>query len=347
MPFKPLPTLAAFTLLFCTVTARAQQQDQKVIDDFVTSRGVSFDGPGKKTTAQPHRQTTHAGPATHRSNAGGAKNPGAGASPGGVASGSKGSSTTKTSQTNTAPNKNAPADKGATERARENDANANKGGAQTVKVGSTTGPLQPVGLGYTVFMKDKSGGLVAVDTSREYKSGDRIAVSLEPNTEGYIYIFNAENDRDPEMLFPNVVLDKGANAAHAHVRETYPADLDYAFEFDQTPADEHVYVIVSRRPLDGVPTGDALAQFCGKRRDDCYWKPTPEQWARIKSGAAGGRVTEVRNAQLAQLQKQPVQPGTLQRGIKIKRDDPAPAVVRVNASPDSDALVTVIKLVHK
>ncbi|PYS82746.1 MAG: hypothetical protein DMF67_11680 [Acidobacteria bacterium] len=341
MPFKPLLALAAFALLCGAPAARAQQQqqqDQAVIDDFVTSRGVSFDDPGKKTT-QPQRQTTHTGPATHRSNSG-ARNPGAG----GVASGSKGSSSTKASQTNTASNKTS-TDKGATENARENA--ADKGGVQTVKASSTTGSLQPVGLGYTVFMKDKSGGLLAVDTSQEYKSGDRIAISLEPNIEGYIYIFNAENDRDPEMLFPNVVLDKGANAAHAHVRETYPADLDYAFEFDQTPANEHVYVIVSRRPLDGVPTGDALAQFCGKSRDDCYWKPTPEQWARIKSGAAGGRVTEAKNTQLAQLQKQPVQPSTLQRGIKIKRDDPAPAVVRVNASPDSDTLVTVIKLVHK
>jgi hypothetical protein len=46
------------------------------------------------------------------------------------------------------------------------------------------------------------------------------------------------------------------------------------------------------------------------------------------------------------LQK-PVQPVALQRGIKIKRDDPAPSVVRVNDSADADALVTVIKLVHK
>lgn len=344
MPFKPFLTLAAFALLFCATTARAQQQqDQQVIDDFVSTRGVSFDEPAKKTTTQPQRQTTHAGPSTHRSNAVGAKSPGAG----GVASGSKGSPAAKTHQTNTASNKNASTDKGATEAARENGASTDKGGVQTVKASSTTGPLQPIGLGYTVFMKDKSGGLLAVDASREYKAGDRIAVSLEPNTEGYIYIFNAENDRDPQMLFPNVLLDNGANAAHAHVRETYPADLDYAFEFDQTPANEHVYVIVTRRPLDGVPTGDALARFCDKKREDCYWQPTPEQWARIKSSAAGGRVTEVKNAQLAQLQKQPVQPSTMQRGIKIKRDDPAPAVVRVNASPDSDMLVTVIKLSHK
>ena len=336
MRFRPLLTLAALALFTCTVTARAQeqQQDQKVIDDFVTSRGVSFDEPAKKTT-RPQRQTSRAG-ATRRSSAAGAKSPGAGGA-------APGTSPAKTSQTAAASNKNAPAGAGAADAGA--GANAVKGGAQTVKASATNGPVQPIALGYTVYMKDKSGSLLAADASRQYHSGDRIAISLEPNTEGYIYIFNAENDRDPVMLFPNVLLDGGANAAHAHVRETYPADVNYAFEFDQNPADEHLYVIVSRRPLDGVPTGDALARFCGKGRDDCYWKPTPEEWARIKSGA--GRVIEAKNTQLAQSQKQPVQPSSLQRGIKIKKDDPAPAVVRVNDSPDADTLVTVIKLVHK
>ena len=148
------------------------------------------------------------------------------------------------------------------------------------------------------------------------------------------------------MLFPNVALENGLNAAHAHVRETYPTDVNYAFEFDQTPAVEHLYVVVSRRPLEGVPTGDALAEVCGKKRDECEWRPSAALWQRIKANASGGRVVEAKNTQLAQLQK-PVQPASLQRGIKIKREDPAPSVVRVNDSPDADTLVTVIKLVHK
>jgi hypothetical protein len=291
MRSRPLLIAIAFALLSCAAASRAQQQDQKVIDDFVASRGVASDEAARKT-ARPQRQTARAGTNARKSGAGG----------------------------------------------------ANTGGAQTTKVAAVS--LQPIALGYTVFMKDAAGGLLAVDASREYHSGDRIAIALEPNTEGFIYVFNAEDDRDPVMLFPNVLLDDGANAAHAHVRETYPADVKYAFEFDQNPAEEHLYVVVSRRPLEGVPTGDRLAEFCGKGREDCYWKPTAEEWARIKSGAAGGRVVEVRNAQLARLQKQPVQPGTLQRGIKLKRDDPAPAVVRMNDSPDSDTLVTVIKLIH-
>jgi hypothetical protein len=333
MRFRSLLTLAAFALVVCTATARAQQsppqQDQKVIDDFVGSRGVSFDEPGKKTARTPSR----AGSSAHRTGAG-AKPAGAGH----VASGGKAASTSKTPS-------GAPSGESASA-GHGDGANGNSaGGAQTLNASAKSGGLQPIALGYTVYMKDKTGGLVAVDAAREYHAGDRIVIALEPNTEGYVYIFDAENDRNPSMLFPSAQLDKGANAVEAHARVTFPTDVNYAFEFDQNPGDEHLYVVVSRHPLEGVPTGDALVAAC-KSCDEYGWKPTPEEWARIKSGAAGGRVFEAKNAQLAQLQK-PVQPVALQRGIRIKKDDPAPAVVRVNNSAEADTLVTVIKLVHK
>jgi hypothetical protein len=347
MRFKLVPALASVALIFgASFAARAQQQqgqqqDQKVIDDFVTTRGVSFDEPSH---AAPQRQTTH-NSAAHKNSSGSVASKGHGANSSGstVASNKNPSSTTDGTKKN-----GASTPKGSDVAAQSSDGIASDTGAHTVKTSASVGggSLRPIGLGYTVFMKDKTGGLVAVNASQEYHAGDRIAIALEPNTEGYIYVFNASDDRDPMMLFPNVVLDGGANAAHAHVRETYPADVNYSFEFDNTPAVENVYVIVSRHPLNGVAIGDALAEFCGKKQQDCYWRPTAEQWQRIKAGATDHHVVEAKNTQIAQLQK-PVQPGSLQRGIKIKRDDPAPAVVRVNDSPDADSLVTVIKLVHK
>jgi hypothetical protein len=345
MRFKTFLTLAAFALFLATPAAlsQEQQQDQKVIDDFITTRGVSFEEPGKKAQPQPKPSgSSSAGAASHKSSTGGAspKKNSTGtqaasnknnASPGKSASGSaKGAGTVKGDGPNISGDR---------------DSGASAGGAQTLNAGEL---LRPIGLGYTIFMKEKTGGLLPVDPSREYKSGERIAIALEPNTEGYIYIFNAENDREPMMLFPNVQLDGGANEAHAHIRESYPSDVNYAFEFDANQAVEHVYVIVSRRRLDDVPTGDALADFCGKNREDCYWKPSPAQWERIKTGAAGGRVIEAKNPTLlAQVKPQPVPSSSLQRGIKIKKDEPAPAIVRVNDKAETSTLVTIIKLVHK
>jgi Domain of unknown function (DUF4384) len=346
MRFKKLLTPVALGLLVCATAAaqtQDQKKDQKVIDDFVTTRGVSFDDSGAKGSTQ--KPSSHSN-GTRRNNNGGsvAKSSGSnrsqGAGKGTTASTKKGSTSTGsgsgiTAQTNT-------------ETAGADGAGSNASGVQSVKVSETTagGPLRPIGLGYTVFMKDSAGGLLAADPTQEYRQGDRIVIALEPNTEGYIYIFDAENDGNPSMLFPNAQLDKGANVAHEHVRETYPADVNYAYEFDNHPSVEHLYVIVSRRPLEDVPTGDALAEAC-RKCDEYGWKPTAAQWQRIKAGVVDKRVVEVKNTQLAQLQKQPLPASSLQRGIKIKKDDPAPAVVRVNDSSAADTLVTVIKLVHK
>lgn len=329
-------TLAAFALLLAGTPARTQQQqqDQKVIDDFITTRGVSFE-PEKKSQPTPTSATS---PSPAR-RSGASSAPPKKSSAGGQAASKK---------SNTSAGKSAVASKGADGPNivgdDETNANASANGAQFINAS-----LRPIGLGYTVFVKEQSGGLLPVDPSREYKSGERIAIALEPNTDGYIYIFNAENDREVAMLFPNADIDGGANDARSHVRETYPTDVNYAFEFDSTPAIEHLYVIVSRTPLEGVPTGAALAELCKKNCGEYGWKPSPELWAKIKSGAAGGgRVIEAKNAPLlAQAKSQPVPSSSLQRGIKIMKDEPAPAIVRVNDSAETNTLVTVIKLVHK
>ena len=122
--------------------------------------------------------------------------------------------------------------------------------------------------------------------------------------------------------------------------------MEYFIDLTDRPATEHLFVVFSRRPLADVPAGEALVKFCGKDLEDCAWKPTAGQWARILDGAKGGRVTEAKNVQLAQAGP-PVMPGTLRRGLKVKKEDPEPAVVRVNESPDADLLVTEIVLTHK
>jgi hypothetical protein len=187
-----------------------------------------------------------------------------------------------------------------------------------------------------------------VKPGREFKSGEELRIVLETNTDGYLYIFNTENGVNPEMLYPNNRIDGGANAIAAHARDFVPADMGSGFVFDDVPAVERVYIILSRRPLAGVPTGEALLDLCGGAlREDCYWKPTSAQWDAIKAGSpGGGRVRESQNTQLASLQM-PAQGGGMTRGLKVKKTEPAPSVVRVNDSPTADVLVTTVDLVHK
>ena len=328
MRLRITPALAALLMLGCAF-ARAQQggqkKDEQVIDDFVVSRGVSFEEPvSKKTGRKPttsSRRNSSSGKSSAGSIASGKKQSGKGMLD--VKSGMGG---------------------GASETAGQEAASG--GGAEFVDAA-----LRPLALGYTILMKDETGRLFVTDPAREFKTGDRFAVALETNADGYLYLFSAENGRNPELLFPNAQIDGGANAVQAHVRATFPtgpaADVDYFIDVTDPPAAEHLYIVFSRRPLQDVPAGAALVKFCGRNLEDCAWKPSAAQWARISGGAKGRGVTEARNSQLAQAMVPAAVPVTLQRGLKVKKDDPRPAIVRVNDSPDADVLVTEIVLTHK
>lgn len=330
MRLRTLLTLTALVVLTCSaaLAQEGQKKDEQVIDDFVTTRGVSFEEPVKKSG---RKQATPSTP-SHRNNSSG-KSPG-----GGLAS-------------NKAPVKgglDAKSGKGGGGGSEVAAQTADGGDAQFVNAG---GALRPLALGYTILMKDDTGRLFVADPAREFKTGDRFAVALETNADGYLYLFSAENGRDPELLFPNAQIDGGANAVQAHARATFPtgpsAEVEYFIDVTDPPAAEHLFIVLSRRPLADVPAGAALVKFCGKNLEDCAWRPTAAQWARIGGGAKGRGVTEAKNVQLAQATVPTVTPGTLQRGLKVKKDDPRPAIVRVNDSPDADVLVTEIVLVHK
>jgi hypothetical protein len=342
--------LAALSLLMCVpALAQDQQKDQQVIDDFVTTRGVSFDDPGKTTQTQKH-STQSAAP--HRNNSSASsKSPGANTPSGSVASNKSPSGKSNTAA-KSPKSEAAQTGKSPEVTAQAGGESTNDTGVQTLNASANVGgPPRPIALGYTILMKDGAGNLMLVDQSHEFKTGDRLAVALETNADGYLYMFSATDGKNPELLFPNVQIDEGGNALQAHARATFPtgadADKPYFINITDPAAIEHLFIVFSRQPLAGVPTGEALVKFCGKNLEDCSWKPTAAQWERITAAAKDRGVTEAKNMQLAQAGPQPVMPNTLQRGLKVKRDDPKPAVVRVNDSANSNVLISEIVLVHK
>ncbi|HEV2859894.1 MAG TPA: DUF4384 domain-containing protein [Pyrinomonadaceae bacterium] len=314
----------AFALLFLFVSASAlplaqeaqpRQDEQKVIDDFVQTRGVIFEDSRKKKAA-----TTKA-PARPQQ---GRKNPPASARKQG----------TKPADATTAAAK-----PGAEVRGSE------EADGTTASKASADGAVKPIGLGYTLFMNDEAANPVVVEASREFKAGDQIRVQLESNADGFLYIFHTEDGRDPQMLYPHAALEAGRNWVAAHSRQFFPSDLTYGFIFDDRPATERLYFVLSRRPLRGVPTAEDLTAFCGGAREDCYWKPGAAEWEKIKAGAAGVRAVEARNTQLATSRAASPLAGT--RGLKLQKGEPAPAFVRMNERADADILVTTLDLVHK
>ena len=320
MSYKSVTMLAALALL-TLAAAHAQtgqqgqkdeQKDDEIIDGFVTSRGFGIMDVKPSAKPKPTPRTRRRPPAPK-----------------------------KTPQTTPTPNGVNPGDGGGTDGSTDSDTTPD--GSKIIKTGA-----MPLAVGYTVYLKD-SRGLLPVPASKVFRAKDTIAMVLETTADGYLYIFDALDGKDPVLIYPDARRNGGSNEVRAHVSETLPADPRDAFEFDAAPGVEHVFIIVSRKPLEDVPTGAALKKFCARVPEEevCEWRPTAEQWSRIAAAALDSNVREVRSGLLSQLNIEPVTPEMISRGIRLKKQSPPPAVVRVADTPGATMLVTKIELLHK
>lgn len=220
-----------------------------------------------------------------------------------------------------------------------------------VQFGKTKFDPAGIGLGYTLFMRDDAGSAVRVSPRREFRSGEAIRLLVESNTDGYLYIFDAENDATPQLIFPNAKLNRGDNRIGAHVPYEIPSGKEEDeslrwFVFNDTPATERVYVVVSRVPLEGVPTGESLVKLCAEADQSCGWKPTPQQWASLKTANASDKiaVSQARDDGRAQTA---TEKEAAVRGLGLKTDAPLPSVIYMVASTNTNVLVTTVDLIHK
>lgn len=234
--------------------------------------------------------------------------------------------------------------------ANANNKFANSNGSSRAQNGSMTSPMEAIGLGYTLYLRDINGRAVRVEPTREFHNGDRIRISLEPNIDGYLYVFHTEGDGPPEMIFPDARLEGGDNWIAAHVPIDVPSTVETDerlrwFQFYGNPATEHLFVVVTREPLSEVPIEDALVSFCTANKEKCPWHPTVEVWTRIQQSAKAD-VKIVTNNTAGQAQSEKEQAATT-RGLGLDQTAPQPSVIRMSASTTAPVLVTVLDLVHK
>lgn len=339
MRFRFFLTLVMVLLAGAAMAAAAQQsspkQQDEVLDEFMGTRGAGFGAPDTPKSGGP-KKTANPGNTKSGTTASASKNTGA--------KGTERSRPQQQAGTNgpkkSGVNKGAAATPDVMVTSGNTSANNGVKADTTVKASSVSQFKGAIGLGYTLYMKDAQGDGVRVDPAREFNEGDSIRIGLETNTDGYLYVFHTENGRNAQLLFPNADLDGGSNRLSAHDLETVPSNA--WFTFDPNPAIERLYIVVSREPLAGVPTGAALVDSCRGKASPCFWKPTAEIWQRI-TASASGRVVES-HSEVAQV-KAPAD--TMKRGFTITKAEPAPTVVRMNASSTSGTLVTTIDLVHK
>jgi hypothetical protein len=215
---------------------------------------------------------------------------------------------------------------------------------------AASGPASAIGLGYTLFMRDPSGRGVRVEPGYEFHGGDRVRISLEPNVDGFLYVFHTEGAGQPEMIYPDPRLNEGENWIEAHVPMEVPSsdqpdERYHWFVFDNNPATERLYVVVTRKPLPSVPIGADLVKYCSENKDKCPWRPFSEIWAQLQD-ATRAQVRVVNSKTYGQPETEKEKSATT-RGLGLDQSAPQPAVIRMTATTNASVLVTVLELIHK
>jgi hypothetical protein len=221
---------------------------------------------------------------------------------------------------------------------------------KTEAVAAEKPKAQKIGMGLTLFTRDSNGLSVRADPSRVFRSGERVRVLLETNTDGYLYIFNTTDGGTPVMIYPDAELDEGGNYIQSHVPFEIPSSTAREerlrwFTFDKYAGAERLFFVFTRDPLPLIPTEDDLINYCKQDGNKCPIKPETELWVKIQTElSAPVQIAKSERYGRAQTSAE-VDAST--RGLGLSKEDPEPSLVMMRASTDANILVAMLELIHK
>jgi len=119
----------------------------------------------------------------------------------------------------------------------------------------------PLGLRYAILREDGLKGIEVAPTTR-FRSGDRIRLKVQTNSDGYLYIVSQGTSGAWQVVFPTKARRNGSNRMKAGEEESWN------FRFSGKPGVEKLFAVLSRTPeedlesllydLSGVPGNDGL-----------------------------------------------------------------------------------------
>jgi hypothetical protein len=195
-------------------------------------------------------------------------------------------------------------------------------------------------LGYTLFLRDSSGQPARVDPSHRFSEGEAMRVVVEPNSDGYLYIFDREGSGPVQMIFPDLRLRSGDARIAAHMALQIPngsTDKDW-FAFTGQPQTERLILVFSKEPVMGWPRGKELLQHPSGFQSswDRFIEKAPFKTKQPFEKTIGDDGKPMSKGESA----------SLSRGLKLLRDDPLPSVIEAS-DEKSNMIVVYIELMRR
>jgi hypothetical protein len=194
-----------------------------------------------------------------------------------------------------------------------------------------------LGLRYNLVLVSNRNRIMPVDSTRIFRSGECVAVELQSNRSGYLYVMAKQSDGNWTPLLPSPEMPDETNVLDPGMRVRVPKD--YCFEIHNPPGKETLVVILSRDPRDFEKLYDTI-------RGASPTRPAPAQ-RRNDTVMANARLNEAAEDMSARFGDT--------RNLVIKRmaqpetpEEPPFAVYVVNRSSTPAATVaTRIEIQHR
>lgn len=124
------------------------------------------------------------------------------------------------------------------------------------KVPSSEGKTpRSIGIRFWVQRVDNQGKILGdMEVGHIFRSGERIQLVVESNSEGYLAVVQQGSDGTAGLLFPPHESEVGTNRIPAHAKVVLP-DARHSFTFDQEPGTERLLIILApdRQDLADLP----------------------------------------------------------------------------------------------
>jgi Domain of unknown function (DUF4384) len=105
---------------------------------------------------------------------------------------------------------------------------------------------KPLGVRLSILKTPPNGQAAEVSPDTSFQPGDRVRLSIQVSTTGYLYIINRGSSGTWTQLFPSPELPDASNAVVPGV--TYAVPPDRNFVVSDPPGEEKLFVILSRTP---------------------------------------------------------------------------------------------------
>jgi len=136
-------------------------------------------------------------------------------------------------------------------------ASAPKSAAPKAAPATPNAAVQHLGLRYTLLVvKGSDARGEAVDPSRNFKKGECVAVEIESNRSGYLYVLAKESSGDWTPLYPPA--DAVAQDNKIDPGQVIRTPKQSCFEIEDPPGTETVFVVLSREPRDIQQLADSI-----------------------------------------------------------------------------------------